>query len=901
MITTPRQIGRIRIEGSLGKGGMGEVFVGFDETLQRRVALKAIRDERRLDTEARARFLREARALSQLDHPGICRLYDYFEDENADYLVLELIEGESLKDVLLEDELTPGFRLYVAEMIADALQAAHTRGIAHRDLKPENVMLTPAGEVKLLDFGLASTLAVPTVDGAESPPAEAASATEPAAADPTPAEPTTKPTVKPTVKPAIDESENPTVLLSAPPWGAVAEKGPPFATGEPDPLVTEEGSIMGTVAYMSPEQAQGERVSLASDLYSFGLLLQELFTGHPAHPRDASVVQLLLRAARGETLPIEGLDPDLTALVESLLAIAPEARPSAGQVVDRLRWIEAKPRRRRRKMALAVVVILLLAAGLKYTFDLRRERADAIAARLEAEQVSELMVGLFAVSDPSLGRTVTARELLDAGAEQISRELAGQPQAQSRLMGTIGRIYRQLGLYDQARPLLEEALAIRRRLWGDDHPEIVTSLDHLASLYHDQGDYGRAEPLFLRALEIRRAELGENHPHVAASLNNLAFLYRARGDVERAEPLFRRALEIYQGLYGSSHPDVARALTNLGELERFRGRPTEAAELLGQAFAIQERELGTDHPEVAITLNNLAMAKYQLGDHTEAETLYRRMLALTEESLGGEHPNVATVLNNLAELHRSAGDFAHAEPLYRRAAAIQESALGDEHPILAVTLSNLADLHAARAEWQSAEEGYRRAITIQERTLGPFDPSLAVTLDHLADLQTARHRLDEAETLYHRAEEIQSRVLPPDHPSRVSGQIDRAELLLLRGRVDEAATLLDGLAGLSWDTVGAGSRARRRRARYLLVRGELEEARGRGERARETWAQALDGLTTDEPGSGSLPLRHLRALLLLRLGQREEGLAVAEALVALGWRDPELLALAGLDPPDDRE
>lgn len=147
-------LGRIRVVDTLGIGGMGEVYLGYDETLKRKVALKAIRDDQRFDAEAKARFLREARVLSQLDHPGICRIYELVEGEDSDFLVLELIEGTSLRKAM-DGGLDGPLKLYVAEMVAEALAAAHAKGVAHRDLKPENVMLTTDGEVKVLDFGLA--------------------------------------------------------------------------------------------------------------------------------------------------------------------------------------------------------------------------------------------------------------------------------------------------------------------------------------------------------------------------------------------------------------------------------------------------------------------------------------------------------------------------------------------------------------------------------------------------------------------------------------------------------------------------------------------------------------------------------------------------------------------------
>ena len=141
----------------LGEGGMGEVFVGIDQTLGRKVALKAIRAERRLDAQAKSRFLREARILSALDHPHICRIYDYVEGEQCDLLVLELIDGRSLKDVIAHRP-DRSLCMKIAEQVTDVLIAAHAAGVVHRDLKPGNIMLGDDGTIKVLDFGLARAI-----------------------------------------------------------------------------------------------------------------------------------------------------------------------------------------------------------------------------------------------------------------------------------------------------------------------------------------------------------------------------------------------------------------------------------------------------------------------------------------------------------------------------------------------------------------------------------------------------------------------------------------------------------------------------------------------------------------------------------------------------------------------
>jgi serine/threonine-protein kinase len=298
-----QRIGTIRLAEKLGEGGMGQVFVGVDEKLGRQVAVKLIRPERRLDSTARKRFLREARLLSQLEHPNICRLYDLVEADGRECLVLELVRGESLRRRMKEG-LTSVERSRVADQVTAALVAAHAMSIVHRDLKPENIMLTSTGVVKVLDFGLARMAELETPD-------------------PSPPEP-----------PAMEE-------------GRQVESR--------DDGLTELGDVMGTPRYMSPEQARGEAVTAASDIYSLGLILSELFTGRPPYRDDLSKTSLHHHAAWGDTEPTRGLEPLLADLVGRMTAFLPRDRPSADAVAERLRFIWDQPRRRLRRVIAATI------------------------------------------------------------------------------------------------------------------------------------------------------------------------------------------------------------------------------------------------------------------------------------------------------------------------------------------------------------------------------------------------------------------------------------------------------------------------------------------------------------------------------------------------------------------
>lgn len=212
---------------SLGKGGMGEVFLAQDSVLERKVAIKFLPDAVQQDPQTRKRFLREAKAAAALDHPFICRVYETGEVSGKAYIVMEYVAGETLRDRLSRGPLPLMEGLQIACEIAEALETAHEKGIVHRDLKPANIMLTPKGHPKIMDFGLA----------------------------------------KQVTPPGSEDAEARTVTKS----------------------LTRAGSVLGTLAYMSPEQARGEAVDVRSDIFSFGLVLYEMLSGKNPFQRSTQV------------------------------------------------------------------------------------------------------------------------------------------------------------------------------------------------------------------------------------------------------------------------------------------------------------------------------------------------------------------------------------------------------------------------------------------------------------------------------------------------------------------------------------------------------------------------------------------------------------------------------------
>lgn len=568
------RIGHIQVAELLGRGGMGDVYAGFDEKLQREVAIKILR-EGRWQRAARARLLREARALSRLDHLHICAIYDLIETPEGDALVLERIVGKNLRQAVRAG-LDRASRLRIAEEVADVLVAAHARGIVHRDLKPTNVLLTGEGTVKVLDFGLAYS----SEDGDLPPP-------------------------RPSWPSGEEENEIPPAegtpgeLVTAALGRSTEESSDPEST---ETYRTQFGEVVGTLPSMSPEQARGDPVTFASDMYAFGLLLQKLFTGRPAYDSTMPTPRLLYEVQEGRRRPLSGVGAGHAELIRALCSFAPEDRPTAASALARLRRIREAPKRWALRASLAAAVLLALAGVAKYTFDLKRERDAAIASEEraeraggEAEVVVDFLVGMFRVADPgeSLGNRITARELLDLGAERLKTELANQPTRRARLADAIGQTYQRLGLYPQAEALLSQALELNRRHWGKESAEYGASLYHLGALRLIT--YGESEKLLTEAVRILEKAEGPNDPELAGALNGLGTLYGRKGDAARAEPLLRRALAIREKVLPADHPDLAANLEALAVLYDKLGRLEEARALHLRALAIWQKVLGPKH------------------------------------------------------------------------------------------------------------------------------------------------------------------------------------------------------------------------------------------------------------------------------------------------------------------
>ena len=648
------RIGPYRIERLLGRGGMGVVYLAVrQDDFEQRVALKLV-GAALPSAEQVDRFFRERQILADLQHPNIARLYDGGTTPEAlPYFAMEYVEGEPIDAFCERNQLPIGRRLELFQKVCAGVRRAHQQLIVHRDLKPGNVLVTADGEPKLLDFGIAKLLPPTTGDPAE-----------------------------------LRE------------------------------LTTDAERQLMTPAFASPEQFVGQPVTTVSDVYSLGLILYQLVCGSPAYRlRGKSLQQALHLVCHAEPVPpsrmareggeaIGRISNDLDSIVLKAIRKEPEHRYGsvaelsadldrhrAGLPVEAHRgsWLYRTGKLVRRHTLAVFLLLLIVAFGTTSTALWRQavreqRRAESAALRAEraaataieeravaerqyrrAEEVSQFLESLLAAADPDVSRggQVPVQELLDRGFERILGGLEEDPELRADLSGTLGSVYNDWGLYEEARVLKEEALKLRRASDPGDRPKLATDLNNLAVFHYDLGDYARAKPLFREALAIF-ARLGERAP-VATIQVNLASILTHQGRRDEALALHHEALETRRDLYGDDDPRVASSLHSLGILHYTSSRFEVAEPLLREALRIYRDHYGDEHTRVASAWANLGSVLFEQGKVDEAEALYEQALELRLTLLGADHPLVANVRKSWALLLLSTADPTRAEALIRAA------------------------------------------------------------------------------------------------------------------------------------------------------------------------------------------------------------------------------------------
>ncbi|HTG34951.1 MAG TPA: serine/threonine-protein kinase [Thermoanaerobaculia bacterium] len=557
-----------------------------------------------------------------------------------------------------------------------------------------------------------------------------------------------------------------------------------------------------TPEYASPEQVRGETITTASDIYSLGVLLYVLLTGHRPYPRATQDPQSLAQAIC-ETEPLrpssavsrvaEVRQPDGTVVelkpesvsrvrdgeqrllrrrlagdLDNIILMAMRKDPqrryaSVAQLSNDIeRHLQGLPvvarkdtlgyRARkfvgRHKLGVAAAVtVLLLIVGFSIMVTVLWQRA--VREQQRAQAVSGFLEELFSIPNPSesRGESVTAREMLDRGVEKIASSLEKQPELRADLMSTMGRVYRSLGLNAPAKKLLESSLDLHRRALERADPHVTNDLHNLASVLREMGKDAEAEPLVREALRLQRQRGETQNIDYASGLTNLASILEDKGELDQAEAYYKQSLAIKRKLPQVDDEDIATSLNNLGKLYATRGN-YDAAELNYRESLKLRLKIagGLPDPEVAASLGNIASLLQDRGDLAGAETFHRQVLEMRRKLYPGSSPKIAVTLNNLGYVYQAEGKTADAEKCYREALSIADTKLPPDHPIRAAYLRNLASVLVAEGKAVEAEAKAREALSIF-RAKQPTFWRVADTESVLGSCLTALGRFEEAEKL----------------------------------------------------------------------------------------------------------------------------------------------------------
>ncbi len=790
------RVGPYQLLRRIGEGGMSEVYLAVrdDDEYKKSVALKVIRHD--LDREdVIRRFRTERQILAGLDHPNIAKLLDGgTTDEGLPYFVMDYIEGVPFDRYCDGNRLTVRERLELFRTVCSAVQYAHQSLVVHRDIKSSNILVSADGVPRLLDFGIAKLLK----------PDQFAQPVERTA---TWLRPMTPHYASPEqVQGKMVTTSSDVYSLGVLLYKLLTGRLPHDPEGKPP---TEFARMVVEDEADAPSAVVTRPVPVPVDDG----------TGHT--PATAVTAQSIAAARRSQPPQLRrALEGDLDNIVLMALRKEPQRRyASVEQLAEDIRrylvglpviarkdtfgYRSAKFLRRNWLAVAASVGFVALLAGFGVTMAVQasriaHERDQARRERDRAERVVAFMKEIFEVSDPleGAGRDVPASEILDSGARRVTEEMADEPDVQATLLASIGNVYRNLGLFERARPLLEQAVEIRQRLYGERHVAVAESLHDLGVVNRDLGNFQEAELLLKQALEQRRELIGTDSDEVVATLNYLGIVKRQLGEYDESEAYYRESIAIHERALGETE-ELATAKNNLATLSVVQGRLEDGERLFREALELRRKLLGAKHPIYAQNLTNLGASLGMQGKYAEAEPFLREAVELMRELLDPEHPALMEALNNLAKLNVRMGNLDAAEPLYREALALERKRAGERHPHVASVGCNLAELLAQKGDLDGAEELYRLALDIRREALGDEHPETGSSLVLLGGLLVGRDRAAAAEPLLKEGIAIYERTLPAGHWKLAEASSALGECYAAQRRYTDAEPLLiQGYEGL---------------------------------------------------------------------------------------------------------
>lgn len=683
--------GRFRVLSTIGEGGFGTVYLAEQrKPVRRQVALKIVKlgmDSKRV----LARFASERQTLALMDHPGIAKLFDAGTlPSGRPYFAMEFVDAVPITEYCRAKSLGLPERLRLFVQVCNAVQHAHQKGIIHRDLKPSNVLVGESdgqAQPKVIDFGIAR---------------------------------------------AVSDTE----------------------TGAGEEAVftlTQLGQPIGTLGYMSPEQAAGERdIDTRTDIYSLGALLYEILTGNTPIDRKslkqtshADLIRIIQEAEpKRPSQHKASLAGDLDWILVKALDKSRERRyATVGALSDDvLRYLNDEPISarapstqyrlqkfaRRNKVVLGAIGLVLLAligttAGLVRS--LNAEARARTEARIATEINTFLNDDLLAAAAPEeQGSDIRVRDVLDVAESRIGSRFDQLPEVEAAVRMTLGKTYARLAEYEKAERQLTRANKLAMSEYGAADPRTLATDHELGQLATLTERYEESERLLRDAFEGRKRSLGSDHPDTLESEFALAIAIGEQGRYEEVEAMFIDVLERARRVLGPEHEQTLLMARGLGVLYLSTGEMGKAQPIFEDTYRRMRATMGINNPGTLLAMQDLAFTLRSQGSNQRAYELLTEVLEVSKKVRGEAHPGTLMTMSVLGSVLSEMGEQSQAVEMLEDAVAMARSAMPVGHSVVTRLETELAGAYDAQGMHEPAERLLLEAVGNLRSHLGDAHP-----------------------------------------------------------------------------------------------------------------------------------------------------------------------------------